>query len=184
MSLYTTVMDIKKFEYKPYDSIYSDLFENELIRLNKYLKFADIVHFGSSAVPGLGGKGIIDIFVVVSDSDVKAVHEILVSQCDYEFRPGGGDERRHFFRRYETDKNGVLRTFHLHLTDEKNPNYYSCIAFRDFLRNDSKAMKKYDDAKRLASTKAMKIKDPKEQQKVYQEMKAPIMDEIAKLMGN
>ena len=51
---------MKKYVFKPYNPKFPVLFEQEKQRIASHLKEkAPIEHVGSTAVPGLGGKGII-----------------------------------------------------------------------------------------------------------------------------
>ena len=50
---------VKKYVFKPYSKIFPELFQKEKERISPNLKEAlAIEHVGSTAVPGLGGKGI------------------------------------------------------------------------------------------------------------------------------
>lgn len=63
---------MKKYEFKPYNPAFSKYFEEEKKRLSKYLSGDyQIEHIGSTAVPGLGGKGIIDIMIAVSKEQME-----------------------------------------------------------------------------------------------------------------
>ena len=56
-------MDLKdKYIFRPYNPIFPELFKNEKERMEKILgDNLKIEHIGSTAVMGLGGKGVIDI---------------------------------------------------------------------------------------------------------------------------
>lgn len=48
---------MKKYVFKPYDSVYPKLSEAEKNRIRKVLGSNDLIeHIGSTSVPGLGGK--------------------------------------------------------------------------------------------------------------------------------
>ena len=69
------------YKFIPYDSVYPGLFEKEKVFLKKILSNKIIVeHFGSTAVPGLGGKGVIDIYLLVAKELMKVTSKKL---CDY-----------------------------------------------------------------------------------------------------
>ncbi len=60
----------KKYVFKPYNQKFSELFEKEKERIISCLKKRlSIEHVGSTAVPDLGGKGIIDIAIGVNKED-------------------------------------------------------------------------------------------------------------------
>ena len=69
---------MKKYLFKPYSKIFPDLFEREKERISSHIK-EDLVieHVGSTAVPGLGGKGIIDIAIAVSKKEMESVSKQL-----------------------------------------------------------------------------------------------------------
>ena len=63
---------MNKYIFKPYHEIFPKLFEQEKLRLSKYLTGEYMIeHIGSTAVPGLGGKGIIDIMISVSKDKMR-----------------------------------------------------------------------------------------------------------------
>ncbi len=52
-----------KVEYKPYDNRFPEVFNKIKLLLSEHLSDVKISHYGSSAIKGLGGKGIIDLFI-------------------------------------------------------------------------------------------------------------------------
>ena len=102
-----------------------------------------IEHIGSTAVPGLAAKPVIDIIVLVG-----AMQPILDRMPDltalgYEFRPDVSNPERIFMRRY--GPNGV-RTHHLHIhTDADDVRRH--LMFRDALRWDPGIRQAYLDIK-------------------------------------
>lgn len=57
--------ELRKYVFRRYNSKYELLFNKEKAKLKKILPKAKIEHVGSTAVKGLGGKGIIDISIIV-----------------------------------------------------------------------------------------------------------------------
>ena len=53
----------RKYEIVPYNPDWVTQFEEYKSKIRNIFKDASIEHIGSTAVPGLGGKGIIDIMV-------------------------------------------------------------------------------------------------------------------------
>src|SRR5437867_1376252 len=88
---------------KPYDPRWPELFQQEKAHLisclpNDLLKH--IEHFGSTAVPGLAAKPIIDILVEVSDLQAtrSRIAPVLETQgYDYVWRPSHGDDGLPFY---------------------------------------------------------------------------------------
>lgn len=113
--------------------------------------------------------------MVTDKEDIQNISQILQERLAYEFRPNGGDERRLFSRRTERDQ-----LYHLHLSDNDNPNFKQSIALREFLRTHPKDARRYDDIKKQASELAMKSKDYEVQKITYQNAKADFIRELNK----
>lgn len=163
-----------KYIFKPYHDIFPRLFADEKNRLGKYLtgKY-QIEHFGSTAVPGLGGKGIIDLYVIVSRQRVgKAKKEI--ERAGYLFRSNSGTARRLFFLQELPDAIEEKRVYHLHLTDMKNLDFQNDIRFRDYLRTHHDAVKEYAVVKRKSAQEANESKE------MYMRIKQPVLQKILK----
>ena len=79
---------MSKYVFKLYENKFPEIFEKEKDRLSKYLTGDyKIEHIGSTAVPGLGGKGIIDIYIVSPTDNQENIKEGLL-RAGYEARPG------------------------------------------------------------------------------------------------
>ncbi len=125
-----------------------------------------IEHVGSTAVPGLGGKGIIDIAIAVRKEDMNVVSEQLQS-LGYEFRPTFSTPDRFYFILYLPDPEEGSRRYHVHLTYPENSEWKDFIGFRDYLRNHPKELLEYAEMKRQAVVEAnhngeryRKLKEP------------------------
>ncbi len=89
-------------------------------------------HVGSTAVPGLGAKPIIDIMVGVTRLPDAELHIADLEEHDYEYVPeyeAQMPERRYFRKPQEG-----LRTHHLHCVVEGSCFWRRHLAFRDYLR--------------------------------------------------
>ncbi len=107
-----------------------------------------IEHVGSTAVPGLGGKNILDIMVGETPAHFQRRTNQLKSM-GYVFHPENGSKDRLFFVRDTTHYGKTVR-IHLHLTNLNDKEWKQKIAFRDYLRSDKAAMLKYAAIKRRA----------------------------------
>ena len=107
----------QKYVYKPYNELFSELFLQEKTRLLSILnkECIDVEHIGSTAVPGLGGKGIIDIGVTVAKENIDSASRKIES-LGYVFRETGSSPERWFFRIDLPDPQEGIRRYHLHLT--------------------------------------------------------------------
>ena len=124
---------------KRYDKNLPKYFESEKKFLKKHFgKSFQIHHIGSSAVPGLGGKNVIDILFLVPDK--KAVNfamKKLVS-IGYNHVKSGGDKYRIFFNRSKKKLH-----FHLHIRWKTSKKYKAELIFRDYLRAHPEEVQKY-----------------------------------------
>jgi GrpB-like predicted nucleotidyltransferase (UPF0157 family) len=165
---------IKKYSFEEYDPIYHELFKKEQQRILTILADIkiNIYHIGSTAIPGVGGKGVIDIAITSNLADHKQITARLL-KLGYEFRKSGGDKNRKFHQR---EFKG--RRYHVHLSEFKNINAQRAIAFRDFLRNNPQLAKEYSDIKKQAAKQALKMSTKDEMKLVYAQVKAPVIDKI------
>ena|SRR5579872_5938727 len=89
-----------------------------------------IQHVGSTAVPELAAKPVIDMLVIVpSLTQVESCVPPL-QNLGYEYLGEHGITDRHFFVKKEQG----LRAFHLHMCEADHSIATQCIVFRDFLR--------------------------------------------------
>jgi GrpB-like predicted nucleotidyltransferase (UPF0157 family) len=129
------------------DSRWPAVFETQRARLAEVLApGARVEHVGSTSVPGLGAKPIVDILVGVDRlSDVeRCIPEI--EALGYEYVPDYEAElpQRRFFRRDEAGK----RAQHLHAVEVDSDFFRDHLAFRDALRADPKLARAYETLKR------------------------------------
>ncbi|MCL5784847.1 MAG: GrpB family protein [Patescibacteria group bacterium] len=163
---------MKKYIFKPYDPAFPKLFELEKNRIRKILGENDLIeHIGSTSVPGLGGKGIIDICIATNKKNLKAVSK-KIQEIGYEFGPKGGSAERLFHKISLKDENKKLRIYHVHLTFKESQEWDNVIVFRGYLRTHPEEVKKYSEIKKIAAEKA------NENREVYIKIKSPLIDEM------
>ena len=116
-----------------------------------------IEHFGSTAVPGLAAKPIIDMLVEVSSlpETRKTVPPMLEAQgYDYFWRPTWGDNIPPFYAWFIKRDAGGQRSHHIHMI-EADFEHWDRLHFRDYLIEHPKIAKQYQDLKlRLAADHA------------------------------
>lgn len=143
----------ERVEIVPYDPAWPALFAEEAARLRAQLPaelIGRIEHFGSTAVPGLAAKPIIDMLVEVSSMEdvVQRIAPIL-KRAGYEFfwrdRERGlpGVAYAWFIRRDAAGR----RTHHIHCL-EKGSLEWERLLFRDYLRTHPEAAAQYGALKR------------------------------------
>jgi GrpB-like predicted nucleotidyltransferase (UPF0157 family) len=140
----------------PYDSQWPRLFDEERARL--VVRFPAIVrrveHFGSTAVPGLSAKPIVDMLVEVTSLEEAKVHVVPVLEAegyDYIWRPTAGDDILPFYAWFIKRGTDGRRTHHIHMVEREFPQW-EALLFRDYLIAHPDAAQEYVDMKlRLAA---------------------------------
>jgi GrpB-like predicted nucleotidyltransferase (UPF0157 family) len=146
----------EKAEVRPHDPRLADRARTETARLAELLApwlVDGVEHCGSTAVPGLAAKPIIDLMASVTDADAVVTQAGAQLAADgWCYVPPELDQRpwRRFF--VKPDATGQRRVAHLHVIPAGNPRWAAQIAFRDALRRDDQLASRYAELKlRLAS---------------------------------
>jgi GrpB-like predicted nucleotidyltransferase (UPF0157 family) len=126
----------------PYDAAWPQLYDAEVTRLGPIMAShgATIVfeHTGSTAVPGLVAKPVLDILAGRPDSDAGRARAIEALQAaGYVYRGEQGIPGRDFFRR------GDPRKYHVHLTSVGSDFWRDHQSFRNYLRAHPDAASEY-----------------------------------------
>ena len=95
-------------------------------------------HIGSTAVPGLEAKPIIDILAGVRDLEESRACFKPLSQPGYMYAPYLPEEMHWFCKPHPS-----RRTHHLHLVPADSKRYRDELAFRDLLRADARLAEEY-----------------------------------------
>lgn len=140
----------EKIVLVPYHSKWPDMFEvmkQELLSAVGECRVEDIQHIGSTAVPGLAAKPVIDILMGVSRLEVADAHCIEpIVGIGFHYRKSM--ERHVPFRRYftkeDTDGN---RTHQIHLVETKHEWWENHLLFRDYLRAHDETRDAYENLK-------------------------------------
>ncbi len=161
---------MNKYKFIKYNKNYPKLFEKEKEKLKKIIPSAKIEHVGSTAVDGLGGKGIIDILVSVPKKDLTRVKNNLIKSNYYNLSRAWRKDRISF---YKDSKLLKKRRVHIHLTFKNSKIEKQAIKFRDLLRKNKKLRNKYSSVKE----KAIKLK---KKSKDYRDFKYNFIEETVK----
>lgn len=161
-----------------YDKDYPVLFDVEKQRLQTTLGNVMVEHFGSTAVPDLGGKGYIDIYMAVSKQEMEKFSS-RVQRLGYEHRPDGDiPGERLFHKRKIVTNSGKAITYNLHITYLGSENFKMCMALRDYLRQHPKEAQNYAEVKKKATLKANKKTDKKSAVAEYMSTKDGLVKEL------
>jgi GrpB-like predicted nucleotidyltransferase (UPF0157 family) len=136
---------MRKVEVTPYNQQWASMFEEEANKLRHIFgeQLVAIHHIGSTSVPGLEAKPIIDIMSVVKDIKLVDEHNESMQKIGYEPKGENGIPERRYFQ-----KGGDNRTHHVHVYQVGSPHVERHMAFRDYLRTHPSVVKEYGDLKR------------------------------------
>lgn len=133
-------------EVVPYCAAWPELYRQEAEKISEILgeQLVTIHHIGSTSVPGLSAKPIIDILPVVKEISAVDAHNAQFEALGYEPRGEYGIPGRRFFR-----KGIERRTHHIHIFQESDhQNILRHVAVRDYLRAHPEAAAAYAALKR------------------------------------
>ena len=126
-------------------------------------------HVGSTAVPGLAAKPVIDIMVGVRDLDeARAAIAVLAAEsyCYFPYR-----EYFHWFCKPSPQH----RQFHMYLMEPSHPQWRARLAFRDWLRTHAETAADYEALKHEL---ADRYRDDRE---AYTDAKAEFVERVVAL---
>ena len=134
-----------------YTSAWAGLFEAERARLHSALGSAalDIQHIGSTAVPGLAAKPLIDLGIAVADEPALAACIPRITALGYTYRGYRGADQGHFFDLGP----GQYLTHYLHMLLIDEPGWWMYLRFRDHLRANPAARAAYQQLKQELATR-------------------------------
>jgi len=151
-----------------YDPTWPDRFQHEAERIRRALgeQALRIEHVGSTSVPGLPAKPIIDILLVVADSAKETEYVAALERAGYKLhiREPGWYEHR-MFKGPENDVN-------LHVFSVSCPEIGRMVAFRDWLRTNETDRWLYARSKRILLRQEWKYTQH------YADAKTPVIEEI------
>lgn len=144
----------------PYDPRWPDLFRQEKEHLLACLPrelIRRIEHFGSTAVPGLAAKPIVDMLVEVTDlvATRLRIAPVLEAQgYDYFWRPTHGDDGPPFYAWFiKRHAQTGARTHHIHMVEGSFQAHCEQLLFRDYLIEHPDGAREYERLKlELAET--------------------------------
>jgi GrpB-like predicted nucleotidyltransferase (UPF0157 family) len=123
---------IRVIEIVPYDAEWPSLFQAESDNIRKVFgdEIIAIHHIGSTAIPGIKAKPVLDFMIEVRSIDRVDGFDQAMMGLNYEPLGEYGISGRRYFRK---DTNGV-RTHHVHIFQVGHAEIDRHIDFRDYLR--------------------------------------------------
>lgn len=123
----------------PYYQRFAKIFDREKNKISKMVKGFEVHHIGSTSVPGLGGKGIIDIMIAVKNwKDSDGIIKKLKNTGFKHIHPK--EKGRIFLSKLGPTKLGDT---HLHIVRKNGKPYKDLLSFRDYLRKNKKELKRF-----------------------------------------
>ncbi|WP_439506180.1 GrpB family protein [Sediminibacterium sp.] len=153
----------------PYSADWNTHFELIKNALDECLQglYYTIEHIGSTAVPGLAAKPIIDIDIVFDDPSAFPLIKQALELIGYFHNGNQGIEDREVFKREGTSQDDVLDTIkhHLYVCSADSPALKRHLITRDYLRKNEWAKAEYQQMKYALAEKA------RQNQKAYAVLK-------------
>ena len=131
----------------PHDPNWRQEFRQEAARISAAAgsNAVAVHHVGSTAIPGIYAKPVIDLLLVVWDLAALDEKQPEMEALGYEARGEYGIPGRRFFRR--DDKHGD-RTHQVHAFEDGSPQIARHLAFRDYMIAHPETAQEYSDLKR------------------------------------
>ncbi|KAJ2870279.1 hypothetical protein H4R27_003357 [Coemansia aciculifera] len=134
------------FQVIDYDPVWAKVFSDEhdliLSVIGQYVM--KVEHVGSTSIPGLAAKPIIDIQVVVQDFNNLSQCVEGMTRIGYSYKGLCGIEGREYFKRPR---------FHVHMVQIDNDEYTRKTLFLQYLREHKNVCQEYADLKKRLAIK-------------------------------
>jgi GrpB-like predicted nucleotidyltransferase (UPF0157 family) len=153
-----------------YDPLWPSKFQTERVVLEYVLApwlAGPIEHVGSTAIPGMPAKPVIDIMAAVSSLEASRAAIDELKKIGYVYFPYRSDMMHWFCK-----PSPAFRTHHLHLVPFGSERWVDCLEFRDRLRGDQPLAIEYATLKKKLATEF------KFDREAYTEAKAPFLQRI------
>ncbi|MCI0532956.1 GrpB family protein [bacterium] len=136
----------------PSDKSWRQLFDKEKKRLKEIFGDAavDIQHIGSTSIPGLSAKPVIDIDVGVKSMGGSSRFIKYLFEAGYHYRSNASNPKYHMVFAKGVEKK---RTHYIHIVKFGGIVWKRDLAFRDYLRTHKRAMKEYENLKKKLEKK-------------------------------
>ncbi len=129
----------------------------------------DIQHVGSTSIPGMPAKPIVDIAIAVADFEEARACIPLIESHGYEYKGEFGIPHRHYFVK------GDPRLFHIHMCEIDSDAWQNQLLFRDYLILHTDKAKDYAQLKHQLA-----LKFPQDRE-AYLDGKAGFIEAIIRL---
>ena len=158
----------RRIEIVAYDPHWPEIFKKHAAIIAAALGNAAlrIEHIGSTSVPALGAKPIVDILLVIEDSSIETSYRIQMEQAGYQLRVR--EPAFHEHRMFRTQERDV----HIHVFSPTSPEIERYLTFRNRLRTNRAERQVYEQTKRELAKKKWTDMN------AYAEAKSEIVEQI------
>jgi GrpB-like predicted nucleotidyltransferase (UPF0157 family) len=158
----------KPIELAEYDPVWPELYEREAEKIRAALgdRVRALEHAGSTSVPGLVAKPIIDIVLAVSDSADESAYVPALEHAGYGLTIREPDWHEHRALK------GADPKVNLHVFSVGCPEIERMLAFRDRLRTNEADREQYERTKRDLARRSWKYTQD------YADAKTEVVEEI------
>ena len=141
-----------KLDQNTYNTQWQDYFEqekNHLTAVNQFLQFTTIGHIGSTAIPGMSSKAIIDIAAYTEQSllamNIDEANPLTKTLTNLGYQNYGlSPIHEHCYWFWRQDNEYLIA---LHIAEQNNPCFHDSFLFRDFLKQKPEKITEYQTAK-------------------------------------
>jgi GrpB-like predicted nucleotidyltransferase (UPF0157 family) len=160
---------------EPYTPEWAQLYQRERARLAAALgaHMLEIEHVGSTAIPGILAKPVLDIAAAVDSFEAAVVCVAPLEALGYAYRGENGIPRRHYFVLRAPD--GETTRVHLHMLEMESAEWKNHLLFRDHLRAHPQ------DAHAYQALKQQLMEQHRHDRAAYTEGKAAFVARILEL---
>lgn len=138
---------MEKISITPYNSAWPDLFEQEAEQIRKvFSRICDIEHIGSTSVPALDAKPIIDIMLGFKNLDAARIIECMESIGYKHWKEDAFQHVRLMFTKWSESMN--KRLVNVHATVRGGEFWNEQLQFRNKLREDQTLIREYANLKK------------------------------------
>lgn len=131
---------MRKIEVVPYENHWVEKFQQEAKRLQEAMpEVVKIHHIGSTSVPGLAAKPIVDMIMEVKHIEHVDSWNPQFQKLGYIVKGENGISGRRFFI-YGTEEK---RSYHLHVYEKGNQEIARHLAFRDYMMSHCEEARAY-----------------------------------------
>ena len=150
-----------------YDPRWATMYAEESARIQDVIGewLVGIEHVGSTSVPGLAAKPVVDMMPGLRSLDDSRHIVRPLQKLGYQYFPEHEDAmpERRYFARPAGDKHRVRRRFHLHIVETTSAFWRRHLAFRDYLRTHPETAAEYGRAHDVRAFKVVADAQPQRQ---------------------